>query len=549
MESADVTRPLGVTSLGIAASSAIHVLSLAVPLALFQTYDRILPNQAYGTTAVLAVGVTIAILLEAVLRYCRAVLFAYLGAAFESQGTVRLLEHVMQADGRALQQLTTPALVWGLRAVWEVRDHWSGNAAVALHELPFAVIYLALIAYIATWLALVPLALTVVAAVVALAVFRSTTAAIQEAERAELARRSLVWGIFLGLVEAKAMAAETLLTRRHRDALARAMDATARVENREALTTENGALLVQLATIGVVTAGAFMVISGHLTTGGLAACTLLAGRSIGPTIAAFGYFSRRNQRRGAEDRMSRVLSLPPAPVWAGSKTGERRLFAGGTVTLSGDALPDGTVSIPQGTCVHVDSADSLLATAVLRAVARLDDWLAFSVVFDGEPSSVYDPYSLRRGITQASSRSELIRGSLLDNLTLFSPPHEAGAIQLSERLGLSAFVDGLREGYMTPVGPGAAEIVSPGVSARIGLIRALVRQPLVLCLDQVDSFLDLDGIERLVELLKELKGHTTVLLVSGTPRMIELADQKLRVSAPSVPRVPHLVTAPVALAG
>ena len=544
MDRLDVTRPPEVTALGIAASMAIHVLSLAVPLALFQTYDRILPNQAYGTTFVLAVGVSIAIVLEAVLRYGRAVLFAHVGAAFESRGTVRLLEHVMRADGRSMHRLTMPVLTYALRAVWEVRDFWSGNAAAALHELPFAVVYLALIAYIAAWLALIPLVLTIVAALAALAVFRSTAAAVEEAEAAQLERRNFGWGIFLGIAEAKAMAAEALLTARYRDTVARVMDATARVENRETLIAENGSLLAQLATIGVVTAGAFMVIGGELTTGGLAACTLLAGRSVGPTIAAFGYLGRNNQKREAEGRMSRILSLPLAPVWAASDTGERRLFAGGDIMLSGDALPDGAVSIPQGAFVHVDSADSLLATGLLRTVARLDDRLGLSIMFDGEPSSVYDPYSLRRGLTKASSRGELIRGSLLDNLTLFSAQYEAGAIQLSERLGLSTFVDGLRQGYMTPVGPGGAEIVSPGVSARIGLIRALVRQPLVLCLDQVDSFLDLDGIKRLAELLKELKGHTTVFLVSGTSMMVELADRKLQVALPA-PSVPHLVSLPL----
>ncbi|HEU0216534.1 MAG TPA: ABC transporter transmembrane domain-containing protein [Stellaceae bacterium] len=541
----DVARPPGVTALGVAASTAIHVLSLAIPLALFQTYDRILPNQAYGTTFVLAVGVIIAIVLEAILRYGRAVLLAYVGASFEAQGTVRLLETVLRADGRALHQLTMANLVWGLRAVWEVRDHWSGTAAVALHELPFAVIYIALITYIATWLALVPLALTVVAAVFALAVVRSTAAAVQEAEEAQLQRRSLVWGVFLGLVEAKAMAAESLFTRRHRDALARAMHATIRVENREALVAENGALLAQLATIGVVTAGAFMVIDGHLTTGGLAACTLLAGRSIGPTISAFGYFSRHNQRLGAEDRIGRVLSLPPAPVWAGSVMPEKRLFAGGTIVLTGAALPDGAVSIPQGIFLRIDAPDSLVATAALRTVVRLDDWPGLSVTFNGEPSSVYEPQSLRRGIAGVSSRGELIRGSLLDNLTLFSPQYEAGAIQLAERLGLSPFVDGLRQGYMTPVGFGSAELISPGISARIGMIRALVRQPLVLCLDQVASSLDLDGLKRLSQLLSELKGHTTVVFASQMPMLIALADRTVRVTRPPAPSFPHLATPPL----
>ena len=546
MGSFDVTKPPGVTALGVAASTAMHVLSLAVPLALFQTYDRILPNQAYGTTVVLAVGVTIAIVLEAVLRYGRAVLFAHVGAAIEYQGAVRLLDHVMRADGRAVHRLTTTVLASALRGVWEIRDYWSGSAAAALHELPFAVIYLALIAYIAAWLALIPLALTVVAAFAALAIFRSTTAVIEEAEVAQMERRKLLWGIFLGIVEAKAMAAETLLTRRYRDGMARSMDATARVEILEALVAENGALLAQFAIIGVVTAGAFMVISGELTTGGLAACTLLAGRSIGPTIAAFGYLSRHHQTQAAEGCISQVLSLPPAPVWAGA-AGERRLFAGGIIMLSGEALPDGDVSIPQGAFVRVDSADSLLATSVLRTVARLDDWPGLSVRFDGEPSSVYDPYSLRRGITKASSRGELLRGSLLDNLTLFGAQYEAGAIQLAERLGLSVFVDGLHQGYMTPVGPGA-EFVSPGISARIGLIRALVRQPLVLCLDQVDSFLDLDGVRCLVDFLKELKGHTTVFLVSGTPMMIELADRKLRVAALPALSYPRVANPPLPVA-
>ncbi len=538
----------GVMALGVAASSAISVLSLAVPLAIFQTYDRILPNQAYGTTVVLALGVLIAIALEAVLRYSRAVLFAYVGAAVESQGTVGLLEHVIHADGRALHRLPMPALTDAFRAIWEIRDFWSGNAAVALHELPFAAIYVVLIGYIAGWLALIPLALTVVAALVALAIFRSTASAMEQAETAQLEQRNLGWSIFLGIVEAKAMAAETLLTSRYRDAVARVMDATTHVENFETLIAENGSLLAQLATIGVVTAGAFMVMSGQLTTGGLAACTLLAGRSIGPTIGAFGYLSRRNQMQAVEGRIKRVLSLPPAPVWAGPASGANRLFAGGTVMLSGEAMADGAASIPQGAFVHVGSEDSILATAVLRSVARLDDWLGLTVAFDGEPSSVYDPLSLRRGITMASSRGELIRGSLLDNLTLFSAQHEAGAIQLSERLGLSGFVDGLRQGYMTPIGPGSAEIISPGVAARIGLIRALVRQPLMLCLDQVESYLDLDGTQRLVALLKELKGHTTVFLVSGTPTMIQLADRQLRVPAPPAPNMPRLVSAPLPIA-
>jgi ATP-binding cassette subfamily C protein LapB len=157
------------------------------------------------------------------------------------------------------------------------------------------------------------------------------------------------------------------------------------------------------------------------------------------------------------------------------------------------------------------------------------DSLDLSITFDGLPNSVYDPQSFRQGVAEAGSRGELIRGTLLENLTLFSPNFEAAAIQLSELLGLSTFVDGLRQGFMTPVGPGEVEIISPGIAARIGLIRALVRQPLVLCLDNADGSLDLDGVARLREILKGMEGHTTVFLVSSRPALTELADMKIRV--------------------
>ena len=88
---------------------------------------------------------------------------------------------------------------------------------------------------------------------------------------------------------------------------------------------------------------------------------------------------------------------------------------------------------------------------------------------------------------------------------------------------------------MTPLGPANTDIVSPGIAARIGLIRALVRQPLVLCLDQADSMLDLDGVRRLAELLKELKGHVTVFIVSSNQALLKLADQKIRVERRKAP--------------
>ncbi len=363
-------RPTSVAALTAAASVCAHLLALAVPLALLQTYDRILPNEAYSTTFVLAFGVSVAIVLEALLRYGRSVLFAYIGEVFESRVTLLELDHLMRANGKAVHAFGVPALSDGVRAVGQVRDFWSGNAAAALHELPFLVIYIVLIAYIGSWLALIPTVLAIVALIAALLVTRATKTTMRDFEAAEAERRDLAWGIFGGLVEVKAMAAEPMLTRRYRDVVARAMRANGRLEDQMSLIRENGALLSQISIIAVVTFGAFMVVAGDLTTGGLAACTLLAGRSIGPAMSAFAYLSRLGYRRGAERKIERVLSLPEAPLW---RSNGDRIFRGGEIEISGASLQAGPVTIPQGNVVHIDAIDPLATTALLEAVARLDD--------------------------------------------------------------------------------------------------------------------------------------------------------------------------------
>src|SRR5262249_48231894 len=152
--------------------------------------------------------------------------------------------------------------------------------------------------------------------------------------------------------------------------------------------------------------------------------------------------------------------------------------------------------------VQVDASDPLQATALLEALAQLDDSLDVQVTYDGQPANAFESRSLKDAIAVVSRQTEIVSGTLLDNMTLFSRQYVADAMFLMPRLGLNAFVDGLKQGVMTRVGSTGAGTVSPGIAVRIGLIRALVRRPALLCLDEVAWALDLDGMRRLVEELK-----------------------------------------------
>jgi ABC-type bacteriocin/lantibiotic exporter with double-glycine peptidase domain len=125
--------------------------------------------------------------------------------------------------------------------------------------------------------------------------------------------------------------------------------------------------------------------------------------------------------------------------------------------------------------------------------------------------------------------STLLPGSILNNLTLYDPRYNASARSYTEKLGLTAHINNLRNGILTEVGPAAAEQLNEGAYQRISLIRALVRQPSILLLDHAAAGLDMDGLKRLAAVLDELRGMTTVIIATRKAPLIDACDRSIRI--------------------
>src|SRR5262245_16119340 len=61
----------------VAASIVINFLGLALPLGILQIYDRIIPNSATPTLALLSIGIGTALLVETILRIARSRVLAW----------------------------------------------------------------------------------------------------------------------------------------------------------------------------------------------------------------------------------------------------------------------------------------------------------------------------------------------------------------------------------------------------------------------------------------------------------------------------------------
>lgn len=506
-------------------SLVMHLLALALPLALLQIYDRILPAQAYGTATVLVLGVAAAIVLESLLRYGRIALFASIGSHYEAFANLRMLDRLRHADLAEFEQRGTAAVVDAFRAIGAVRDFWSGQAGAALYELPFVVVYLGLIAYIGGWLVLVPLVLVLLAILAAWSGRRVIARMATAAEQIERERHDFLWGLFSALEYLKVSGQEGALRPRWSDLNARFHAVHSGLEIRLAWVRENAIAFGQVATVLLVAAGALAVMDGHLTTGALAACSMLAGRSIGPAMASLGFWSQLARVSEAHHRIEELLALPDRPALAGKVGGAN--VQSGVIAVQAPGLLAEPMLIRAGEVVHLATDDLVTASHFLMALAGQSRDEHLCIRIDGRMVEDYAQADFRDEVMLVSQHVALIPGTILDNLTLYDTSLQNEVMHYCELLGMQARLNGMRHGIRTAVGPGTAEHLDEGIAQRIALIRALVRKPKILLLDHAAKGLDLDGERRLAQLLQSMQGQTTVVMSTFRPALMAACNRSI----------------------
>lgn len=518
------------------ASLLVTLLGLALPIALLQVYDRILPQGALGTLWLMAAAVAGAVLLEMMLRMARASLLARLSAVAEAQTHRAGMERTLSTATSHFDRRGNGWYSERFAAIGTLREMWSGPALQALLDMPFGLLYLVAIWLIAGELVLVPLGLLAAMAVLAWWNGRRMRRRAEWLADAEERRFNFLFDTLRGLGSLKMLGAEPLAERRYERLLRGSAGARRRLSDATAATQDQGLALVHLATIGVTAWACLMVLDGSLTVGGLGACTMLAGRSMQPLLGGAALWSRMQALREARARVAELDALPPerraaaAPLLVTAGEVQLRGVRYGRL-LDGSWLLDGLdLHARPGEMLGITGANGSGRSSLLRLVNGEAVPEAGEVLVDGQDLRAHDASMARAAIAMVVPDPPQLAGTLVDNLTLHQPGLREAAWRLAGALGLDAVAAGLPGGWETPLGAGGTPLPRD-VRQRIGLVRALVQQPRILLLDDVTAQLDMEGDKRLAALLERLRGEVTVLMVTHRRSTLALADRVLRIDA------------------
>lgn len=546
----------------IAVSLVLNLLGLALPLTLLQVYDRILPSNATDTLTALAIGIVVAVTLETVLRICRSAMTGWTSGRFEHMAATRAFNSLLRQPLEMFERKGTGVHLETLNAIHTLKDFYAGQAFLSIFDLPFALIYLVLMFLFGGWLVLVPLLLMVAFSIAGLMVGRTMMDAIRRRMASDDQRVNFIVEVLSGIQTIKALGMEAQMMRRHERLLENSSQAEFSVSELSAKGQALSLLFSHLTTILVVAFGSISVINGGMTTGVLAACSLLAGRCIQPMQAALDRWTRFQTARLAEERLAQVLdddayggaaALPALDVITGD------LVLEGVSLRFGDSLGHSIIDavdfhIAAGELIGISGENGVGKSSLLGVMAGLMEPTAGRVLVDGCNLTGFDPASVRATIAYIPQRPEMFHGTIIENMTLFDVKRAPLAKQYARDLGVDRFVARLPLGYETMVGEGGNDSLPRGIRQLLAIVRALAQEPRIILFDEANTAVDGGGDQALRAVFEALKGKATLVLMTSRPSMLSLADRSYKliqgklVDSKAATAAPRPVGDPVPLA-
>jgi len=285
-------------------------------------------------------------------------------------------------------------------------------------------------------------------------------------------------------------------------------------------------VLLHALLAGIAVAGVALASGDNLSVAQLVTLFLVTSTFVGQIAMVANHLPDLQAGLGAVIRLRQMLAVPPEPEGGGALPegpldlelrGLDFAYAGGTFALQSVDL-----RVPAGQTValvgRTGSGKSTLAALVSRAMEPPRG----TVFLGGADVRDLDLQRLRRSVGVVTQRTEILAGTLADNITLFAELPRSKVEAAVVELGLDGWVAGLPDGLDTLLGPGGTSL-SAGEEQLVAFARLLVREVRVVVLDEATARMDPLTERRVVAAANRLLADRTGILVAHRLSTIERA--------------------------
>lgn len=503
----------------VASSLVANILAVVVSLFALQVYDRVIPSQSQATLWVLAAGVGIAILFEALLRGARAGLIDQVGKLTEIEISGDLFARLVNFP---LDRLPMPpnAIAHTIREFSAIKTFFSTAAVGVVSDLPFVLIFFFVLYAIGGPIAFVVLCGGILMLLPSIFLRKRLGELSKESLGGTAASAQILNEAVYGLETLKVARKENFLQRQWEEIIALNAVRTTQQRKITAFLSFWSAAIMQVTYVCVIIASVYKLMLGDFTMGSIIAMSILSSRTLSPVSQLSGIILQWQNMRAALENLDILMN---AEIERETKKNYlRRKRLKGHLSLRQVELVNEQNQIKrldiQGFEVEPGSRVALVGgngsgkTTVLNLLSGLHRPTRGEVLIDGVDIRQIDPLDLRANIGYLTQNMVMFRGTLRDNLQ--APDRARNDEEIMEALefaGVSGFVRTHPDGLDAPISDGGSGL-SVGQKQCIGIARLYLQDPPIVLMDEPTSALDQSLEKQLVgKLGKWLHNRTTVI--------------------------------------
>jgi ABC transporter fused permease/ATP-binding protein len=286
----------------------------------------------------------------------------------------------------------------------------------------------------------------------------------------------------------------------------------------------------------VVWYGTTLVQAGTLSFGGLTAFVVYTA-FVGGSMAGFAdLFSQFQKTLGATQRVREILRDPIEPVAVTDEPVQEKNKLHGAVTFEHVAfsypsrqevhiLKDVTITAAPGEQIAIVGPSGAGKSTIAALLLRFYHPDEGKLLFDGRPADDIPLTQLRKQMALVPQDVLLFGGTIRENIAYGKPDAtQADIEEAARKANAHDFIMSFPEGYDTVVGERGIKS-SGGQRQRIAIARAILKDPVILVLDEATSSLDSASESLVQEALDNLMKNRTSFVIAHRLSTIRNADK------------------------
>jgi ATP-binding cassette subfamily C protein len=496
-------------------SGVINILALTGSFYMLQIYDRALTSGSIPTLlglSLLAVGLYP---FQGLFDIIRSQVLVRVGARLDRK--IAPMAHQVAIDMPRFGFSTAEALERG-RDVDTLRGFLGSQGPVALFDLPWMPLYLIFVYMLHPYLGALTFTGAFVLSILTIVTELMTRRLAGATHQAAITRNAIADSNARNADILKAMGFAGRAVDRFRQANQEHLELQTRTND---ISGTFGALsrvlrmVLQSAVLGL---GAWLTIRGELSAGAIVAASVASARALAPVDLAIGNWKGVVAARTAFQRLKETVIalagmdaplLLPAPVDS-LKVEKITIAAPGSGRV---LLSEVSFEIRAGQALGIIGPSGGGKTTLARAMTGIWPTLRGSIRLDDAELTQWTDSNLGQFIGYLPQDVALLDATVEENISRLEQQADPRAIvEAAQITGIHEMIVRMPDGYRTALGPQGASL-SAGQRQRIGLARALYRNPFVVVMDEPNSNLDAEGEMALTQAIKSVRARGGIAVV------------------------------------